>query len=144
MTATADRVHDEGKDTDEVKMAPATEEELAFNDPGGDSRELADLLTGRIMAPPTSLPDPQNLLPGLRGRPQGRLRPSACQIISGLSGALSLCATTKALFMLIETAHGTSRLPKAVPAVAVLAGTAALRSLLGIAIQSVCRVRGPP
>ncbi|MCX5328385.1 MULTISPECIES: hypothetical protein [unclassified Streptomyces] len=31
MTETADRLHYESKDTDEVKAAPATEEELAFN-----------------------------------------------------------------------------------------------------------------
>lgn len=50
MTQTADRLQVESEDTDEVKVAPAAEEELAFNHPGGDSLELADLLTGRTMA----------------------------------------------------------------------------------------------
>ncbi|MFI6277904.1 ABC transporter ATP-binding protein [Streptomyces sp. NPDC050988] len=143
MTETADRLHDESKDTDEVKAAPATEEELAFNHPGGDSLELADLLTGRTMA---------RRLPSLIRRTfslawevdrKAVIALLACQIVSGLSGALGLFATTEALAVLIETAHDTSRLPEAIPAVAVLAGTAALRSLLGIAIQALSNQLSP-
>jgi ATP-binding cassette subfamily B protein len=143
MTETADRLQDEGGETDDVTAPAAAEEELAFNHPGGDSLELADLLTGRTMA---------RRLPSLIRRTfslawqvdrKAVVALLACQVASGISGALGLFATTAALSVLIETAHDASRLPAAVPAVAVLAGTAGVRALLGIVIQALSNRLSP-
>ncbi|MET8468178.1 ABC transporter ATP-binding protein [Streptomyces sp. NPDC006422] len=121
----------------------AAEETLAFDHPGGDSLELAHLLTGRTMA---------RRLPALirrtfalawqvdRGAVIVLL---ACQIVSGVFGALGLVATTQALSVLIASARDTGRLGEAAPAVALLAGSAALRSGLGIAIQALSAKLSP-
>ncbi|MEU1477171.1 ABC transporter ATP-binding protein [Streptomyces sp. NPDC005760] len=143
MTETANRLHDDNGETDDANSVPAGEEHLAFNHPGGDSLELAELLTGRTMA---------RRLPSLIRRTfslawdvdrKAVVALLACQIVSGVSGALGLFATTKAFSVLIETAHDTSRLPAAIPAVSLLAGTAGLRSLLGIAIQALSNRLSP-
>ncbi|TLS44384.1 ABC transporter ATP-binding protein [Streptomyces montanus] len=143
MTETADRLHDESGEADDVAAAPAAEEELAFDHPGGDSLELADLLTGRTMARrlPSLIRRTFSLAWQVDRTAVGVLL--ACQIVSGISGALGLFATTEALSVLIETAHDTSRLPAAIPAVALLAGTAGLRALLGIAIQALSNRLSP-
>ncbi|MGW0206671.1 ABC transporter ATP-binding protein [Streptomyces sp. NPDC003233] len=143
MTETADRLHDEGGEADDETVTPAAEEQLAFDHPGGDSMELADLLTGRTMA---------RRLPSLIRRTfslawevehKAVVALLACQIASGISGALGLFATTAALFVLIETADDPNRLDSAIPAVAVLAVTAGLRALLGIAIQALSHRLSP-
>ncbi|MFG2783827.1 ATP-binding cassette domain-containing protein [Streptomyces prunicolor] len=145
MTETANRLRDgnDGNDGNYDGSTVPDEEQLAFNHPGGDSLELADLLTGRTMA---------RRLPSLIRRTfslawevdrQAVVALLSCQIISGTAGALGLFATTEALSVLIETAYDTSRLPAAIPAVAVLAGTAGLRSLLGIAIQALSNRLSP-
>jgi ATP-binding cassette subfamily B protein len=143
MTETAERLQDEGGETDDVTAPAAAEEQLAFNHPGGDSLELADLLTGRTMA---------RRLPSLIRRTfslawqvdrKAVVALLACQVVSGISGALGLFATTAALSVLIETAHDESRLPAAIPAVAVLAGTSGVRALLGIAIQALSNRLSP-
>jgi ATP-binding cassette subfamily B protein len=143
VTETANRLHGDNGETDDANSVPAGEEQLAFDHPGGDSLELAELLTGRTMA---------RRLPSLIRRTfslawevdrKAVVALLACQIVSGVSGALGLFATTKAFSVLIETAHDTSRLPAAIPAVSLLAGTAGLRALLGIAIQALSNRLSP-
>ncbi|MFP8941666.1 ABC transporter ATP-binding protein [Streptomyces fenghuangensis] len=144
MTETADRLHDDdASDAPATEKTIAAEETLTFSHPGGDSLELADLLTGRSMA---------RRLPSLVRRTfalawevdrKAVIVLLACQLVSGVSGALGLFATTEAFRVLIETAHDPSRLRAAIPAVAVLAGTAGLRALLGIAIQGLSNRLSP-
>lgn len=121
----------------------SVEETLALNHPGGDSLELADLLTGRSMA---------RRLPSLIRRTfalawevdrKSVLALLACQIVSGVSGALGLLAMTRALAVLIETAADPGRLRAAVPAVVVLAAMAGVRALLGIAIEALSNRLSP-
>lgn len=67
----------------------------------------------------------------------------ACQIVSGVSGAVGLFATTSALTVLIETAQDPGHLRSAIPAVAVLAAAAGIRAVLGIAIQALSNRLSP-
>ena len=96
MTETSDRLHDKNGETDEASSVP-DEEELAFNHPGGDSLEIADLLTGRTMA---------RRLPSLIRRTfslawevdrKAVIALLACQIVSGISGAPRWWRTARAL-----------------------------------------------
>ncbi|MCM2431038.1 ABC transporter ATP-binding protein [Streptomyces sp. RKAG337] len=143
MTKTASTLHGEDGEARELDTDAVAEETLAFDHPGGDSLELADLLTGRSMA---------RRLPSLVRRTfslawevdrKAVIALLACQFVSGVSAALGLFATTAAFSVLIETAHDPSRLPAAIPAVSVLAGTAGLRALLGIAIQGLSNRLSP-
>ncbi|WP_327248438.1 ABC transporter ATP-binding protein [Streptomyces sp. NBC_01320] len=143
MTETTSKLHDEHGEDDDASTTPLIEETLTFDHPGGDSLELADLLTGRSMA---------RRLPSLIRRtsslawevaPRAFAVLLACQIVSGVAGALGLFATTQAFSALIATAHDTSRLSGAIPAVSVLAGTAGLRALLGITIQALSNRLSP-
>ncbi|WP_428956993.1 ABC transporter ATP-binding protein [Streptomyces sp. cg35] len=142
MTETANALH--GKDEEPAGTSPTEAEEvLALDHPGGDSRELAELLTGTTMA---------RRLPSLVRRTfalaweidrKAVVVLLACQIVSGVSGALGLVATTQALTVLIATAQDTGLLSEAALPVAVLAGSAALRSGLGIAIQALSAQLSP-
>ncbi|MQS14706.1 ABC transporter ATP-binding protein [Streptomyces kaniharaensis] len=59
-----------------------------------------------------------------------------CQAASGLLGAFGLLATTGTIKALIASGHITDRLHQAIPSIAVVAGAAGLRSLLGITISA--------
>ncbi|MBB2912073.1 ATP-binding cassette subfamily B protein [Streptosporangium becharense] len=118
-------------------------EELTFNFSGGDTAELARHLTGRSLAA---------RLPALVRRSfalawavdrRSTIALLACQVISGLLEALGLFATTAALSALIQSAHDLANLVAALPSVAVLAGAAGLRAVLGIAIQALSNRLGP-
>ncbi|WP_433216705.1 ATP-binding cassette domain-containing protein [Microtetraspora malaysiensis] len=118
-------------------------EELRFNFSGGDTSELARHLTGRSLS---------SRLPSLVRRSfslawavdrRSSIALLACQVASGLLEALGLFATTAALGALIQSAQDPARLRTALPSVAVLAGAAGLRAILGIAIQSLSHRLGP-
>ncbi|MFI6985857.1 ABC transporter ATP-binding protein [Embleya sp. NPDC050154] len=143
MTETAAKLRDKDGDAGEPGSEDAAEERLAYDHPGGDSLELAELLTGRSMA---------RRLPSLVRRTfalawevdrKAVVWLLACQLVSGVSAALGLFATTAAFSVLIETAHDPGRLGAAVPAVSVLAATAGLRALLGIVIQGLSNRLSP-
>ncbi|MFE5326206.1 ATP-binding cassette domain-containing protein [Embleya sp. NPDC056575] len=143
MTETTGRLHGGDADAGEPDADTPTRETLTFDHPGGDSLELAELLTGRSMA---------RRLPSLIRRTfalawevdrTAVVWLLACQLVSGVSAALGLFATTAAFSVLIDTAHDPGRLGAAVPAVAVLAGAAGLRALLGIVIQGLSNRLSP-
>lgn len=67
----------------------------------------------------------------------------SCQLLSGVSGAFGLFATTGTITALISDGHMAARLQQAAPAVAVLAGAAGLRALLGIAISGLSNRLSP-
>jgi ATP-binding cassette subfamily B protein len=139
LTKTTRGQQTEGESAD----ATETEETLAFDHPGGDSLELADLLTGRSMV--RRLPSLIRRTMALAWAVDRRtvLVLLACQIVSGASGALGLLATTQAISVLIATTQDTSRLSEGIPAATVLAGAAGLRALLGIAIQALSNRLSP-
>ncbi len=61
----------------------------------------------------------------------------ACQVMSGVSEAFGLLATTKTITALIASGHITGRLMDALPSLVALAGAAGLRALLGIAVSNI-------
>ncbi|MER5689407.1 hypothetical protein [Streptomyces sp. NPDC002205] len=143
MTDTTSKLHDENGEQEDASKTPLVEEILTFDHPGGDSLELADLLTGRSMARrlPSLIRRTFSLAWEVDRRTVAVLL--ACQVVSGVSGALGLFATTQAFSALIATAQDTSRPTGAIPAVSVLASTAGLRALLGIAIQALSNRLSP-
>ncbi|WP_432036786.1 ABC transporter ATP-binding protein [Streptomyces cucumeris] len=60
-----------------------------------------------------------------------------CQALSGFFEAFGLLATTGTITALISSGQITDRLREALPSIAVLAGAAGLRALLGIAITNI-------
>ncbi|MDH6132222.1 ATP-binding cassette subfamily B protein [Kitasatospora sp. MAA4] len=114
----------------------APSEELKFQHPGGDNPEIADSMTARNMA---------RRLPRLMRRTLDlawRVDRAAitvlllCQAVSGLLGAFGLLATTGTIRALIASGHIIDRLHQAIPSIAVIAGAAGLRSLLGITVTA--------
>ncbi|MEU8889866.1 hypothetical protein [Streptomyces sp. NPDC048442] len=91
-------------DSAEADSSPPAEETLAFDHPGGDSLELADLLTGHSMV--RRLPSLIRRTMALAWAVDRRtvLVLVASQIVSGASGALGLLATTQPISVLIATA----------------------------------------
>ncbi|MGJ6969210.1 ATP-binding cassette domain-containing protein [Streptosporangium sp. G11] len=123
--------------------SPQHDEQLRFTYSGGDSAELAQHLTGRSLS---------SRLPQLVRRSftlawavdrRSTIALLACQVLSGLVEALGLFATTAALSALIQSAHDPTHLRAALPSVLVLAAAAALRAILGIAIQGLSNRLGP-
>ncbi|MDW6063357.1 ABC transporter ATP-binding protein [Streptomyces sp. FXJ1.4098] len=60
-----------------------------------------------------------------------------CQVLSGLFEAFGLLATTGTITALISSGHMAERVQEALPSLAVLAGAAGLRALLGIAVSNI-------
>ncbi|QKV95373.1 ABC transporter ATP-binding protein [Streptomyces sp. NA02950] len=60
-----------------------------------------------------------------------------CQALSGFFEAFGLLATTGTITALISSGEITERLREALPSIAVLAGAAGLRALLGIAVNNI-------
>ncbi|MEU8823695.1 ABC transporter ATP-binding protein [Streptomyces sp. NPDC048636] len=60
-----------------------------------------------------------------------------CQALSGFFEAFGLLATTGTITALISSGQITERLREALPSIAVLAGAAGLRALLGIAVNNI-------
>ncbi|GAA3475543.1 hypothetical protein [Streptomyces yanii] len=87
MTENTSKLHDENGEDGDASTTHPIEEILTFDHPGGDSLELADLLTGRSMA---------RRLPSLIRRtfslawevdPRAVAVLLACQIVSGLTSS---------------------------------------------------------
>ncbi|GAT68872.1 ABC transporter [Planomonospora sphaerica] len=128
-------------DTDATPRPHSEELEFVYN--GGDSAELARHLTWRSLI---------SRLPKLVRRSfalawavdrRSTIALLACQVISGLLEALGLFATTAALSALIQSASDPAHLTAALPSVLMLAATAGLRAILGIAIQGLSNRLGP-
>ncbi|WP_405013536.1 ABC transporter ATP-binding protein [Kitasatospora sp. NBC_01539] len=111
-------------------------EELKFQHPGGDVPEIAESMTARNMA--RRLPSLMRRTLGLAWRvDRGAITALLiCQAISGLLGAFGLLATTGTIKALIASGHIIDRLHQAIPSIAVIAGAAGLRSLLGITVTA--------
>ncbi|MEU1668478.1 ABC transporter ATP-binding protein [Streptomyces sparsogenes] len=60
-----------------------------------------------------------------------------CQVLSGCFEAFGLLATTGTITALISSGHVAERVREALPSLAVLAGAAGLRALLGIAVSNI-------
>ncbi|MGO4430428.1 ABC transporter, partial [Streptomyces sp. MCAF7] len=60
-----------------------------------------------------------------------------CQVLSGVFEAFGLLATTGTITALISSGHMAERVREALPSLAVLAGAAGLRALLGIAVSNI-------
>lgn len=60
-----------------------------------------------------------------------------CQVLSGFFEAFGLLATTGTIMALISSGHMADRLQEALPSLAVLAGAAGLRALLGIGVSNI-------
>lgn len=60
-----------------------------------------------------------------------------CQVLSGFFEAFGLLATTGTITALISSGHMADRLQEALPSLAVLAGAAGLRALLGIGVSNI-------
>ncbi|MER7791424.1 ABC transporter ATP-binding protein [Streptomyces sp. NPDC097640] len=60
-----------------------------------------------------------------------------CQVLSGFFEAFGLLATTGTITALISSGHMSDRLQEALPSLAVLAGAAGLRALLGIGVSNI-------
>ncbi|MGY0062448.1 ABC transporter ATP-binding protein [Streptomyces sp. LZ34] len=60
-----------------------------------------------------------------------------CQVLSGFFEAFGLLATTGTITALISSGHMAERVQEALPSLAVLAGAAGLRALLGIAVSNI-------
>ncbi|MBG0818435.1 ABC transporter ATP-binding protein [Planomonospora sp. ID82291] len=118
-------------------------EELTFNFSGGDSAELARHLTGRSLAARLPSLVRRSFVLAWAVDRRSTIILLACQVVSGLLEALGLLATTAALAALIQSARDPANLVAALPSVAVLAGAAGLRAVLGIAIQSLSNRLGP-
>ncbi|GAA4223689.1 hypothetical protein FHR32_001366 [Streptosporangium album] len=129
--------------TDTAPQQQQHSEELTFNFNGGDNTEWVDHLTWRRLS--RRLPHLVRRSYALAWAVDRRavIVLLACQVISGLLEALGLLATTAALSALIQSAHDPAQLRTALPSIAVLAGAAGLRAVLGIAIQGLSRRLGP-
>ena len=68
--------------------------------------------------------------------PRATLALLICQVLSGLLQVGGLLATTGTITAMIGSGHISARLWQALPSVVVLAGTAGLRALLGIAVSA--------
>ncbi len=142
-TAVADTGAEQPGESSGTGESGESGEELRFAYSGGDSEEWAGDLTGRRLG---------SRLPRLVGRSfalawavdRGAVVALlVCQLVSGLSGALGLFATTRALGALIGAAQNPGHLGSAVPSVLVLAAAAGVRAVLGVAIQGLSNRLAP-
>jgi ATP-binding cassette subfamily B protein len=131
-TAVSDQEEPERADTEQ----PSHNEELRFTLRDDPSTKAAGAMTTRQMARrlPALVVRAVQLAWKVDQRAAAALL--VCQVVSAVASAAGLLATNSTLTSLIASGHITARLRQAVPALVVLAATAGLRALLGIAVSS--------